>query len=157
MKLRPFEGDHAPTILGWASNDTELGNWASLTARPSSSIFTDWHADADVHAYVLHDDDVPIAYGEIWVSREDDEVELARILVSPLARGRGVGRALVEQLLDAARAHDVSNAWVRIVPDNEPAIRCYRSAGFEPVSVELEQAFNAPQPREYRWLRRSMK
>ena len=64
MKLRPFEGDHAPTILGWASNDTELGNWASLTARPSSSVFTDWHADADVHAYVLHDDDVPIAYGD---------------------------------------------------------------------------------------------
>ncbi|MGI3223421.1 GNAT family N-acetyltransferase [Streptomyces sp. GTA36] len=46
-------------------------------------------------ARLLVEDERPVAYGELWFDAEEDEVELARIIVAPDARGRGLGRVLV--------------------------------------------------------------
>ena len=56
------------------------------------------------------------------MSESESEVELAHILVSPSHRNRGVGRKLVQLLVDEAAGFLVSIAWVRVVPENEAAI-----------------------------------
>ncbi len=77
--------------------------------------FARWHAEAGVHPYVLADGD-PVAYGEVWEDREEDEAELARVIVAPPMRGRGVGRTLIASLAGEARAMGFDEIWVRVVP-----------------------------------------
>jgi GNAT superfamily N-acetyltransferase len=67
-------------------------------------------------------------------SRYDDTTaELRRMYVVPEARGRGLGKALVAWLLEAAR--DAGYKRIRLETGNrqEEALRLYTAAGFESI------------------------
>ncbi len=115
-------------------------------------MFGRWRADPDVNPYVLCDVEEPVGYGEVWIDEPEKEVELARILVSPDYRGRGVGRRLVRRLLERAARSGLPDAFVRVVPENGAALACYRDAGFSPVSEEEREEFNRGQPVDYVWM-----
>lgn len=69
------------------------------------------------------------------ISRLDaTTAEVRRMYVAPAARGRRIGRALLEQLLE--RARDLGYAAVRLETGNQQheAIGLYRSAGFQPIA-----------------------
>ncbi|MGP0031805.1 MAG: N-acetyltransferase family protein [Acidimicrobiales bacterium] len=53
-------------------------------------------------------------------------------------RGRGVGRALLDELLALAEAHGFHSVIARIAGHNETSIGLHRAAGFELVGVERE-------------------
>jgi L-amino acid N-acyltransferase YncA len=53
-------------------------------------------------------------------------------------RGRGVGRALLAELLTLASAHGFHSVIARIAGHNETSIGLHRAAGFELVGVERE-------------------
>jgi ribosomal protein S18 acetylase RimI-like enzyme len=103
-----------------------------------------------VAAYLLVDGGEPVAYGEVWSDDEEGEAELARLIVAPARRGRGLGRALVAALVERAGYEDV---FLRVRPDNAVALAAYRRAGFVDVPADLQAEWNAPQPRPYAWLR----
>jgi len=52
-------------------------------------------------------------------------------------RGQGVGRALLESVLEAARAAGCSGVTLEVRADNEPAQRLYRSLGFSGGSAPM--------------------
>ena len=156
MQLIPFDRSRAHLVLSWPRTPQELSYWAALSETPPLTIFGEWLADADSYGWLLVSD-VPVAYGGLWVAEADDEVELAHILVSPHHRNQGVGRKLVRLLVEEAVRGGVSNAWVRVVPENQPAIHCYSAAGFTRASDEVQSELNAPQPRDYCWLYRRLR
>jgi len=117
------------------------------------SVFRRWHADPDVHPFVLCQGDSLLGYGEVWIDPAEREVELARIIVAPPHRGRGVGRELVHLLLKRAASSGFRDAFVRVFPDNTAAIACYLGAGFSMVSTTEQQQYNAGQPVDYLWMR----
>jgi len=53
-------------------------------------------------------------------------------------RGKGVGRALLAELLSLASAHGFHSVIARIAGHNETSIGLHRAAGFELVGVERE-------------------
>jgi RimJ/RimL family protein N-acetyltransferase len=53
------------------------------------------------------------------------------LMVARSHRGRGIGRALLEQAVDWARQAGVSKLELHVFPHNEPAIALYESFGFE--------------------------
>ncbi len=61
-----------------------------------------------------------------------DEEELLLIAVVPGARRRGVGAALIEQLVSASRARGVTRIFLEMRRGN-PAIHLYRKFGFDPI------------------------
>jgi [ribosomal protein S18]-alanine N-acetyltransferase len=65
-----------------------------------------------------------------------DEVELLLIAVSPHARQRGVGRALVEALTDNARQSGRVNLFLEVRQGN-PAMAFYHQMGFQPIGLRL--------------------
>lgn len=68
-------------------------------------------------------------------------VASATYVVSPSAQGRGIGRALVEHSLDAAReAGFAAMQFNYVVSTNTPAVALYRKLGFAVVGT-LPQAF----------------
>ncbi|WP_086609028.1 GNAT family N-acetyltransferase [Erythrobacter donghaensis] len=61
-----------------------------------------------------------------------DEEELLLIAVTPGARLRGVGTALIAHLFDAARTRGITRIFLEMRRGN-PAIQLYRKFGFEPI------------------------
>ena len=155
MELRRFDNELTVSVASWATSAQEVG---LLTGRdifpfPAESKAS-WRRTADdIEAYLLYQDQVPVGYGELWLDEEEDEVELARIIVAPAFRGRGFGAQLVRSLLVPALAVGYASVFLRVRPENERAIRTYRRVGFEPVADALAAEWNVPQPVKYAWFR----
>jgi phosphinothricin acetyltransferase len=60
------------------------------------------------------------------------------LYVDRVHRGKGVGGALLEELLTLARQHGFHSVIARIAGHNETSIGLHRAAGFELVGVERE-------------------
>jgi L-amino acid N-acyltransferase YncA len=57
------------------------------------------------------------------------------VYVAERARGRGVGRALLEQLIESARSGGLWTLQAGIFPDNGASLALHRAAGFREVGV----------------------
>jgi GNAT superfamily N-acetyltransferase len=78
--------------------------------------------------------------GMVGLIPENDEgsPEIEPVIVVPAARGTGVGRRLVEHVLDVARELGARDIVVRAVGRNAGAIRFYHEMGFDAIGyVEL--------------------
>jgi ribosomal protein S18 acetylase RimI-like enzyme len=74
--------------------------------------------------------------GFCWIVLYDPgtglEGEVAELYVAEAHRGRGIGEMLVRQAVRLFAERRVTLAYVWTRPDNEAAVKLYRSAGFEP-------------------------
>lgn len=69
--------------------------------------------------------------GTLMLKRIDDETcEMNRMWVRPEARGHGLGRGLIEELLDAARAMGFSRMVLEALDERIPAVPLYHRMGF---------------------------
>jgi ribosomal protein S18 acetylase RimI-like enzyme len=138
--MRRPTAEDVDTIAAWhpIARDEVLGWWQPAYVRP-------WVMVDEAGALV--------AYGELWVDDEEDEVELARLIVAPELRGRGLGKRLTIVLTAMARETGLKTTMLRVEPDNEVAIRCYRACGFEPLDPEEAAVWNEGQRREWYWMR----
>jgi ribosomal protein S18 acetylase RimI-like enzyme len=80
-------------------------------------------------------DEIGDVIGFCWLVLFDPgtglEGEVAEVYVAPEHRGRGVGEMLMDQAVRLFRERRVTLGYVWTRPDNEAAVRLYRSAGFE--------------------------
>jgi GNAT superfamily N-acetyltransferase len=70
---------------------------------------------------------------------------LISMWVAPEVRRTGVGGALVDAVIDWARASGVNRLLLEVADDNTPAIALYARRGFEPNG----EAGTLPRPREH--------
>ncbi|NJO82316.1 MAG: GNAT family N-acetyltransferase [Blastochloris sp.] len=154
LQLRRFAPHDMAALISWPQSLTEVQWWAGpQTPWPLTPVMIQrWHTDPDARPYVLHRGEALLGYGELWVDAEEQEVELARVIVAPTQRGKGFGVALVGQLLAEAGRTAYPRTFVRVVPENRVAIACYLRAGFTPVSPADQRAFNRGQLIEYLWM-----
>jgi ribosomal protein S18 acetylase RimI-like enzyme len=151
VELRSFAAGDAAVVAAWAG-PAEAVMWCGHHggAVPAEKV-AGWAAEEGVRAFGLYDAGRLVAYGELWLDDDEAEVELARLIVAPERRRRGVGRALVAELTALALGA-YPDVFMRVHPDNAAALRCYLGAGFVPVSADLAAEWNAPQPVRYEWL-----
>ena len=153
-ELRPFDAACASLVSAWIRTPEEVEAWASITdSAVTPKLLASWHAADDVHPFLLYENDVPVGYGELWSDDDAREVELARLVVAPDERGRGLGGELATMLCAEARRRFLYDVWLRVVPENTVAIAAYARAGFVRASAVDEEAFNGDQPRAYVWMR----
>lgn len=59
-----------------------------------------------------------------------DTVELVKLYLLPAARGLGVGKALINRCLEAARAHEYTRLYLETTEELTQAIPLYEKLGF---------------------------
>ena len=93
----------------------------------------------DGESYCLADKSaIPLGFGQYWVLTPGS-VHLGRIIVSPLARGKGIGRMLCQQLVaKAIQTTGATTVTLRVYRDNAAAVALYTSLGFAPVECESD-------------------
>jgi len=133
---RPRRPDQPPVVLeplGWS----DIGALAELELLlfPGDSPWTAEMFRSELaagHHYVVHRNASGAVDGYAGLSRGDEEAEVRTIGVRPDAQGTGVGRAMLEGLLEAAGERRV---LLEVRTDNEPALALYRSCGFTRIGL----------------------
>ena len=119
-------------LMRWFRNFNDVNIWGGPAFRypfTRETFFEDlqWHRMA---SFGLFDASDKLAgFGQLY--DRDQRIHLARLVVDPAPRGRGLGRRLIELLMAAGRErypHDEFSLFVYRA--NESAYRCYRSLGF---------------------------
>ncbi|MXP41207.1 GNAT family N-acetyltransferase [Altererythrobacter soli] len=75
--------------------------------------------------------------------RSDEEAQLRLLIVDESARGRGVGRLLVERCVGHARRRGYKRMVLWTNAELTGARRLYASAGFRPVEAEVVEQFGS--------------
>ena len=92
-------------------------------------------------AVVAVEDGVVAGFGSLSPFRERAAYATTvedSVYVDAAWRGRGVGRAILEELVTLARARGFHTVVARTSGDNDPSIALHKACGFELVGVERE-------------------
>jgi ribosomal-protein-alanine N-acetyltransferase len=68
--------------------------------------------------------------------------DIQTIAVLPEHRGRGLGRSLLQALLERAQQAGMADVFLEVRADNDAALTLYRDAGFE--QVDVRQGYYQP-------------
>ena len=136
LQLRAFPAELASVVAGWARTDEEALMWCGARAAPvPTAQVSAWAGEEGVAPFGLFRGQRLVGYGELWVDEREAEVELARLIIDPADRGRGLGRHLAAELGRLARPRQ-PRVMLRVHPANAAALRCYAAAGFRPVAPD---------------------
>ena len=118
-------GDVEAAVVGWVE--------ASLDAmsEPDHAVLV-----AEVEGRVIGF--VTLSAGRHWSGETD--ASIGELVVAPEAEGRGVGAALVEAVVEHARAAGYARISVSTGAANARALRLYRRLGFVDEDVSLSRA-----------------
>ncbi|PWN56680.1 GNAT family N-acetyltransferase [Abyssibacter profundi] len=114
---------------GFAGQDPETRALAGAYAQPRHAYFVaEWDGQLLGGAGVA-----PLAGGD------RETAELRKMYLRASARGQGVGRALLDHCLSAARAMRYAQLYLETLESMTAARRLYRAAGFQPLQQPLGQ------------------
>ncbi len=74
-----------------------------------------------------------VGYAGLWFDGEDAQV--MTLGTAPQAQGQGIGRGLLDALLDRARELRAGSVFLEVRVDNDPALALYGRAGFERLAL----------------------
>lgn len=95
--------------------------WAELAARPRRS-----YVVAVQHGRVI---------GYAGVDLGGEVADVMTMAVAPAARGSGLGRRLLDELVDRAEADHAAHLMLEVREDNGPARKLYETKGFKLLTV----------------------
>ena len=138
FSIRPATNDDVRAIVGiynWAVNQT----FATIDSEPlSTEEAADWW---ETHArrsrlIVATDDSGVIGWARLfpWKQRGIDVVE-DLVYVDPVHHGRGIGRALLTELIEQATGLGYRTIVATVATDNRSGLQLHEKLGFESVGT----------------------
>jgi ribosomal protein S18 acetylase RimI-like enzyme len=99
---------------------------------------------------VYHSDEM-VGYSLFFLFYGDDLSQglwVTRLMIAETQRGKGYGRATLQQLLSMARQQGCVEVALDTHPDNFKAIALYESLGFRPIRMvnDTERVYSCPIP-----------
>ena len=85
-------------------------------------------------AWTLREPDARLA-GYFLLMHAVDETHLLNITVRPDLQGQGLGRLLLNKVIDLARRADMHSVLLEVRPSNQHALAVYHHVGFEQIGV----------------------
>ena len=100
-----------------------------FTAPWSEKVYRETFAIPGVEYVVACDDETII--GAAGIRNIVGTGEITNVMVLPQYRGRGIGKQILEELLERGRKLGAEEFTLEVRDSNEPAIRLYEGLGFE--------------------------
>ena len=140
LRLLPFRKEDCDWLVPWISTREALYTWSGNAVfrhpldkkqmrrhlKMTLSKYPGYHYYKAVDFFTGE----PAGYGEIARVNSNRSAFLARILIGPEHRGRGLGVELVRGLLEIAfRKFRLHRVELNVFTTNRAAIQCYESAG----------------------------
>lgn len=91
---------------------------------------------ANYSCWVYEAADRIVGYGILSVGA--GEAHILNISIHPDHQGLGLGRELMNHLLDLARGHGADTAFLEVRPSNRAALHLYESIGFNQVGLRRD-------------------
>src|SRR5579859_6023747 len=139
-KIRPATRDDLPAISGiynWAVNQT----FATIDSEPLDSEeidhWWDTHASQNIVLVAVEEDDGGVVgWARLlpWKQRGVDVVE-DLVYVDPVHQGKGIGRALLTELISQARGLGYKTIVATVATDNRSGLELHKKAGFETIGT----------------------
>ncbi len=131
--------DHAQTASDPQTDGLPPGpvdeEWRETLEDPDSSyVIVEYHGIAVGHAVAF-----PLS---AHTGSAQSRLHLSGVVILPEHRGRGVGRAMVRAVLDAAAAQDDTQVEVNWDTHNEVAQNFWRTLGFRETHLRLRRVLN---------------
>jgi ribosomal protein S18 acetylase RimI-like enzyme len=94
------------------------------------------------YGIVAEDQDAIVGFAAVRLEHWNRRAAIWHLYVAPGQRGSGLGRRLLDQVEDYARANEARCLWLETSNVNYPAIQFYRHVGF--TLCGLDQSLYAP-------------
>lgn len=121
--------------LRWWQIDELLPIEADLFGAEKWTAGMFWNELANGHLYLAAVDETGVVGYAGLALTPPDEGWINNVAVRRDAQRRGIGRTLVERLLDVAMKAGVNAVLLEVAADNEPAQALYASFGFDRIGV----------------------
>lgn len=144
LRLRPYKSCDAGKIISWTDDEISFRKWTAdrfenfpVTAEDFDNYYKKFD-DSDAFFAMTAFDESGVV-GHLLMRFTDEEQNFLRfgfIIVDDTKRGMGYGKQMLE--LAAKYAFDilkVQKITLGVFANNEPARRCYNSAGFRETGV----------------------
>lgn len=136
--LRSVQPSNYATVASWPESAGATQRWAGPGVPfplPPERFAQVLELEVRPGWALLDEQGVCVGFGQYWMTATDT-AHLGRIIVSPLARGRGLGRLLVQSLsAQALRESGIQRLTLRVYRDNTAAVALYRDLGFQQVEA----------------------
>lgn len=136
VQLRAAQPSDLPALLE-IYNEAIINTTASWDYEPWDAVqHADWYAhkaEAGFPLLVAEEDGVVLGYATYGDFRPKIGYSSTRehsVYLAPQARGRGIGTALMNRLIEQARAQGVHVLIAALSADNAASMRLHRSLGF---------------------------
>ena len=126
VTLRPAIEQDVPAIMAIERASFPTDAWSEAAMRSTL-------LDTDSVAELAEVDHRVAGYAALLAPIGAPDADVLTIAVGADLRGRGVGRALLTHLLDAARRRGARRVFLEVRADNPVAQALYASEGFEPI------------------------
>ncbi|MGK5682841.1 N-acetyltransferase family protein [Actinoplanes sp. URMC 104] len=135
--IRPLRADDAGAVLALYQAGLDSGDASFETAAPTWEAFD--AARLDAHRFVAVDA-ADAVLGWVAVAPVSSRPVYAGVVehsvyVGPAARGRGVGRALLEALIASTEAAGIWTIQSGVFPENTASLALHRACGFRTVGI----------------------
>ena len=90
---------------------------------------------AEAHTDALGGDPLVVGYAGLLAPRGSGDADIQTIAVHPDFRRHGLGRRLMDALLEEAEARNARRIFLEVRADNPHAIALYSSLGFDEIAV----------------------
>lgn len=140
LSFRPVHPDDIPAVCSFAQSADEAFfffprcTWPLTPGQLAAAV-----AQRSDSSVVVEGDEV-LAFANFYQWEQGGTCSLGNVLVSPKARGRGVGRFLVERMMEVARSrHQAREMKVSCFNHNTAGLLLYPKLGFVPFGIEERQ------------------
>ncbi|NHO31005.1 GNAT family N-acetyltransferase [Acetobacter fallax] len=139
LTLIPFCREYFPTLAGWFSGEKDVVQWGGtgvsypLTPDQMETMPEEERLDPPLRLcrMVADRNGQVIGHIQLCLDRRDGVARIARVILAPEARGKGLALPLIRKMPDVAfSCPEIERVELNVYSWNTAAIRTYERAGF---------------------------
>ncbi len=135
MILRITTNEDLNTVISWIKDKEACKRWAGPPVRfplTLQSLKKDIEFSEENTFVMVNDVGELLGLGQL-LEKENDRIHMARVIVSPLQRARGLGELLCRLLIDEGiKRYAKIYFSLNVYSDNTTAVKLYQKLGFKP-------------------------